>query len=53
MSQDTLAVENEKSQVIQATLIGKRIIIWNSEHGSELYGEGFYGKFFCRDITGL
>ncbi len=44
MSQDTLAVENEKSQVIQATLIGTRIIIWNSEHGSELYGEGFYGK---------
>ena len=44
MGQDTLEVENEKSQGIQATLIGKRIIIWNSEHGSELYGEGYYGK---------
>ncbi len=34
----------ESKQKIRADMVGNRVIIFNAEHGTKLYKEGFFGK---------
>lgn len=45
MSKETnVPYEKLASLKIQAELIGDRVIIWDVDHGSQLYNAGFFGK---------
>ena len=44
MTQEALKEPNTESQLITASIVGSRIIVWDPEQGSELYAEAFYGK---------
>jgi tRNA-intron endonuclease len=44
MSQKTITFEKLAALNIQAELIGERVIVWDVELGSQLYGAGFFGK---------
>ena len=34
----------ESTEIVVAQLVGDRAIVWNSEHGTSLYAEGYFGQ---------